>query len=60
LFDGAQMANFWPFLHPVFSANRVQHISDMYSKFALKPHHVWEYGIQSPTAEIRRGKKIER
>jgi len=24
----------------VFSASRVQHISDVYSKFALRPHHV--------------------
>jgi len=32
------------FLHPVFSASRVQHISDMHSKFALRPHHVWKYG----------------
>jgi len=23
---------------------RVQHISDMHSKFALRPHHVWKYG----------------
>ena len=45
-------------LCPVFPASRVQHMSDMHSKFA--------YGhtmcgvmvdIQSPTAEIRRGKK---
>jgi len=21
----------------------VQHISDMHSKFALRPHHVWKY-----------------
>jgi len=28
------------FLHPVFPASRVQHISDMHSKFALRPHHV--------------------
>ena len=28
------------FLHPVFSASRLQHISDMHSKFALRPHHV--------------------
>jgi len=27
-------------LRPVFSASRVQHISDMHSKFALGPHHV--------------------
>ena len=26
-----------------FSASRVQHISDMHSKFAL-PHYVWKYG----------------
>jgi len=32
------------FLRPVFSASRVQHISDMHSKFALRPHHVWKYG----------------
>ena len=32
------------FLHPVFSASRVQHISDMHSKFALRPHHVRKYG----------------
>ena len=32
------------FLRPVFSASHVQHTSDMHSKFALKPHHVWKYG----------------
>jgi len=40
LCDGAQMTNFWRFLRPVFSASYVQHISDMHSKFALRPHHV--------------------
>jgi len=30
----------WLFLRPVFSASRMQHISDMHSKFALRPHHV--------------------
>ena len=39
------------FLRPVYSASHVQNISDVHSKFALRPHH------QSPTAEIRRGKK---
>jgi len=30
------------FLRPVFPASRVQHISDMHSKFALKPSvEVW-------------------
>ena len=32
------------FLRPVFSASRVQDISDLHSKFALRPHHVWKYG----------------
>jgi len=32
------------FLGRVFSASRMQHISDMLSKFALRPHHVWKYG----------------
>ena len=32
------------FLRPVFSASRVQHVSDVHSKLALKPHHVWKYG----------------
>jgi len=47
---------FGDFLRPVFSANRVQHVSDLHSKFALRPHHVWSYGIdiQCATAEIRR------
>jgi len=46
------------FLHPVFSASRVQHVSDLHLKLTLKPHHVWKYGeIQSATDEIRRGKK---
>ena len=34
----------WQFLRPAFSASLVQHISDMHSKFALRPHHVWKYG----------------
>ena len=31
-------------LRPVFSASHVQHISDLHSKFALRPYHVWKYG----------------
>jgi len=39
------MANFWRFFCVLyFSASRVQHISDLHSKFALRPHHVWKYG----------------
>jgi len=34
----------WRFLRPVFAASRMSHISDLHSKFALRPHHVWKYG----------------
>jgi len=45
------------FLRPVFAASRVQHVSDLHPKFALRPHHMAD--VQSATAEIRRGKKKE-
>jgi len=32
------------FLGPAFLASHVLHISDMHSKFALRPHHVSNYG----------------
>jgi len=35
---------FGEFLHPVFSASHMQHISNLHPKFALRPHHVWKYG----------------
>jgi len=41
------------FLHPVLSASRMQHVSDLHLKFALRPHHVCMVVIQSATAEIR-------
>jgi len=34
----------WRFLRPVFAASLVQHISDVHSKFAIRPHHVQKYG----------------
>jgi len=38
------MVRMWRFissiLRPVFPASHVQHISDLHSKFALRPHHV--------------------
>ena len=40
--DGEFLAIF-DFLRSVFSASRIQHISDLHSKFALRPHHVWKY-----------------
>jgi len=49
---------FGDFLHPVFSASRVQHVSDLHLKFALGPHHVSKYGRHpSATAKKRRGKR---
>jgi len=51
----ASVAKIWPnkiarwcrdgdFLRPVFTASRVQHVSDQHSKFTLRPHHVSKYG----------------
>jgi len=42
--QSSAMVRKWRFLLPVFSSSRVQHISHMHSKFALRPHHVWKYG----------------
>jgi len=38
------MAIFGDFFRPVFSASRVQHVSDLHLKFALRLHHVWKNG----------------
>jgi len=57
------MTTFWDFLHPVFSVSRVQHVSDLHPKFALKPHHVWKYGrhpICDCSDYARKKKKMER
>jgi len=35
-------------LRPVFSASRVQQVSDLHLKFTLRPHHVWQ------TSNLRR------
>jgi len=46
------------FLRPVFSASRLQHVSDLRLKFALSHTMCGSMvDIQSATAEIRRGKK---
>jgi len=34
------------FLRPVLSASRMQQVSDLHLKFALRRHHVWMYGRQ--------------
>jgi len=57
---------FGDFWGPVFPASHVQHISDLHSKFALRPQHVWKYG-RHPISDRwdetrkkrRRKKKIE-
>ena len=38
------------FLHTVFAVSRVQHVSDMHSKFALRPHHVRKY-VRHPISD---------
>jgi len=40
------------FLRPVFSASRMQQVSDLHSKFALRPHHVSKYG-RHPITNLR-------
>ena len=47
------------FLHPVFPASRVQHVSDLHFKFALRPRHVWKYGITSNLRRLRLGEEKE-
>jgi len=42
--DGTQMANFWRFFASFISASRMQRVSDLHPKFALRPHHVRKYG----------------
>jgi len=32
------------FLRPAFAVSRVQQVSDLHLKFALRPHHVCKYG----------------
>jgi len=38
--DGDFFASFCVILRPVFPAIRMQQVSDLHSKFALRPHHV--------------------
>jgi len=35
---------FGHFSGPAFPASHVQQISDLHSKFALRPHNAWKYG----------------
>jgi len=54
------MAIFGEFLRPAFPASRVQQVSDLHPKFALRPHLCGSMvDIQSTAAEIRRGENKE-
>ena len=48
------------FLRPVFSASRVQHVSDLHLKFALRPHHVCKYGRHALSDRSEEKKKEDR
>ena len=56
--DRAQMAIFGDFLRPAFPASRVQHISDLHLKFALRPHHVCKYEPNMNVVKIYRTSKL--
>jgi len=43
---------FGDFLCAVCSASRAQHVSDLHSKFTLRPHHVWKYD-RHPISDCR-------
>ena len=45
------------FLRPVFSASRVQQVSDLHLKFALRPHHNVEVSQTSNLRRLRLGEE---
>jgi len=51
---------FASFLHPVFSASHVQYISDLHSKFALRPHHCVELWQTFNLRPLRLGEEIKK
>jgi len=51
------MANFWRLFASCISASRVQHVSDVNPKFALRPHHVWKYGRHPILRRLSLGEK---
>jgi len=53
------MVNFYDILRAVFSASCMAYISELHSKFAPRPHHVWKYG-RHPICDRDRKKKKER
>jgi len=51
------MEIFGDFLASCISASRVQHVSDLHLKFALRPHHVWKYDKTSNVRRLRLGEE---
>jgi len=51
------MAIFGDFFASCISASRAQHVSDLHSKFALRPHHVWKYGRHPISDTLRLGEE---
>jgi len=41
---------FGDFVCAVFSVSRAQHVSDLHSKFTLRPHHMWKY-VRDPISD---------
>ena len=54
------MAIFGNFLRPVFAASRVQHISDLHSKFALGPRQSNLWPLRLGEEKKKKNKKIDR
>ena len=48
------LAIFW---RPVFSESRTQHFSDVHSKFALRPHHLWKHGRHPISDRLEQARK---
>jgi len=45
------------FLRPVFSASRMQQVSDLHLKSAPRPHHVWNVWQTSNLRRLRLGEE---
>jgi len=50
---------FGDFLRPVFSASRMQQVSDLHLKIALRPHHVWTSNLRRMRLDEEKRSKTE-
>jgi len=57
LCDGAQIAIFGDFFASCISASRVQHVSDLYLKFAIRSHHCMHVWQTSTLRRLRLGEE---